>query len=151
MEFDLDCDDLLFSGDDDSLELLEAIDDEDAESDERTEDMSLSQTDRAALLKEVAPMFDSIKPRIEHYEPELVEAYKRTGRDFDHWSTSSEGEALEALFGLRSLMHQLEKAILYGDEVSIGIARRRLQQRSQAVFAEAERLIAQSVVSQIAA
>lgn len=140
--------DLAFDSDEDAFYPESAEDDADQDV---SEDEQLSQLDRAALLKDAAPMFDSIKSQIERLEPELVGAYKLTGRNFDSWSISTHGRTLEALFDLHGLMQQLEKAILYGDEISIGMARRRLQEQSQAVFAEAERLIADMVIKSRAA
>lgn len=153
MDFELvfiDEDDSTFAIEDDAetVEIDEVEDD--CAGAEVFEDAPLSQAERATLLNEMAPSIASMRECIGSFESKLVTAFKLTGSDFSEWQNSPYGLTLESLFSLHDLMHQLEHAILHDSEIGIGIARRRLQQRSEAVFNRAEELIEQSMLGKAA-
>ncbi len=144
----------VFAGDDDAplSELIEDdIEPEEAVEDDISEDEQLSQSDRAALLNEIAPTITHIKALIDSFETRLVTAFKLTGRDFIEWQQSPHGVALESLFALHQLIHQYEHAVFYGTSIEIGITRRRLEQRSSEAFDRAKELVEKSMLGKVAA
>lgn len=137
---------LIFTGDLEAVEtdIAQEADENEAEQEDADEvdDAPMTEHERGQLLTVFAALATEIEACITEFELRLVDSYREAGLDFEQFFQSQHNAALENLMELRPLIHQSEQRIFHGSELDASLAIRRLKQRRNEVFLQAEKLLA---------